>query len=157
MSWSAGYTRKGPSSASMASTKACTYVSFTLNKSACNDDPPAGLYVCPGLEQLGACRCLLVAVLAASAVFPGKAQLGNPKIARPSTPITSYSQYLDAAGQALGVLPVQPEAEHPLAAHVPAAGPRASAHMAPMSAPAGGRKLTIHELAISILYSRHSE
>lgn len=82
------------------------------------------------------CRCLLVAVLAACAVLPGNAQIAHINTKKPATPISSYRQYLERAGEAMGVLPTQPEAETTLSAHVPAAGPAASA-MAPMSAPAG--------------------
>ena len=120
----------------MALTKICTCVPLTLNVHTPCEYLLLGFVAVSDPESLVACRCLLVAVLTASAVFPGNAQAPIPRLSRPSAPITNYRQYLQYAGQAMGYLPVQPEADTPLSVQAPAEGPSGSS-MAPMTAPAG--------------------
>lgn len=77
-------------------------------------------------------RCLAALLVAACMLAPCAAQSAlsvlNPNFKKP-THINNYAEYIRYAGQALGYLPVEPEAD------APAPGPGAA--MAPNSAPAG--------------------
>lgn len=96
---------------------------FTRQPAACHQ----GILQCIPHEA----RCLQVLAVAGDTVNKAAESATTPQVPKnfvKPKQITSYGQYLKYAGQAAGILPIQPEADSPSGAPGPAAGTATTFH-----------------------------